>query len=85
MGRDISPGPVEIGQGVKVLNWEGRLRLDIRKTFFTKKVVTHWEQIAWGGGTCPMPGTIPGQVGWGSEQDYPLKITHYRSVGLDGL
>lgn len=85
MGTDILAGSVEIGQGVKVWNWEDRLRLDVRKTFFTKRVMTYWEHSALGGDTCPMPGTIPGQVGWGSEQDYPLKITHYRSIGLDGL
>jgi len=26
------------------------------------------EQVAWCGCECPLPGSIPGQAGWGSEQ-----------------
>jgi len=66
---------------------EGRFRPDIKKRFFMMRVVKHWEQIAWGGGRCPIPGNIQGQVGQGSEQsdlieDIPI---HCRVVGLEGL
>jgi len=34
-----------IGQGNMVLNNDGRFRLDIRRTFFTQRVVTHWNGL----------------------------------------
>ena len=46
---------------------EGKFRLDIRKKFFTVRVV-RLEQVAQRGCGCPLPGSIQGQAGWGCEQ-----------------
>jgi len=66
---------------------EGRLRLDIRKTFFYHKASETLEQVAQRGSGGPIPGNIQGQVGWGSEQpDLVEDISaHCREVGLDDL
>jgi len=47
---------------------QGRFRLDMRRRFFTQRVVTHCSQVAQGGCGCPIPGGIQGQAGCGSEQ-----------------
>ena len=64
---------------------EGRFRLDIRKEFFTLRVVKHWEQVAQNGRS--IPGNIQCQVGQGSEQrDVVANVPAYcRGVGLEGL
>ena len=61
--------------------------MDIRKKFFSDEGGETLEQVAQRGGRCPIPGTIQGQVGRGSEQpdlveDVPA---HGRGVGLDAL
>ena len=45
---------------------EGRFRLDIRKTFFTLRVVKHWHRLPREGVEAPSL-EIQGQVGQGSE------------------
>ena len=45
---------------------EGRFRLDIRKKFFTLRVVKPWPRLPRWVVDAPIPGTIPGQAGWGS-------------------
>jgi len=44
-------------------------------------------QVARRGGRCPVPGNIPGQVGWGSEHPDPVEAVpaHCRGVGLRDL
>jgi len=44
MGTNFLAGSVATGQGVTVLK-EGRFRLDIRKIFFTTRVVKHWHRL----------------------------------------
>jgi len=42
---------------------EGRFRLDVRKKFFTMRVVKHNSQVAQRSCGCPLPGSVQGQVG----------------------
>jgi len=60
MERDFSQGCVVIGQGGKALNYK-RADLDIRKKFFTMRVVRHWhtfprEAVAAPSLECSRPG-----------------------------
>jgi len=44
MERDFLPGPVVTGQGVTDLNIN-LFKLDIRKKFFTRRAVRHWNRF----------------------------------------
>ena len=60
---------------------EGRFRLDIRKKFFTMRVVKHWNRfVAQRGGRCPIPENIQSQFGRDSKQPDLARITKSQNV-----
>jgi len=69
------------GNGCKLK--EGRFGLDIRKKFFTMRVLKHWNRLPLESVAAPSLEVFKGQVGWSSEQpglvgDGPA---HARGIG----
>ena len=62
---------------------EGRLRLEIRKIFFTMRVMKCCNRLPREAVAAPLPGSVQGQVGWSSEQPDLVEdvAAHGRGVG----
>jgi len=63
---------------------EGRFRLDIRKKFFTMRVMKHWNRFPREEVEAPSLEMFKARL-WGSEQHGLVEDVHCRGVGLDDL
>jgi len=61
---------------------ESRFRLDIRKIFCWEGGVA-LAQVAQRSGGCPLPGSVQGQAGWGSEHPSPVEGSLPMAGGLE--
>lgn len=76
--RKILLGPVVAEQRAVVSNWKKRLWLDIKKKFFTMKMMRH--EVQWGSG-CPI--IFQGQVGWDVEKPGQVEVFLVYARGLE--
>ena len=69
-----------------VSNKKGETQTGYKEEAFYSEGGEALGQVAWRGGGCPIPGSIQGQAGCGSEQpDLAVGVpVHYKGVGLIG-
>lgn len=77
--RDISEVHVAIGQGLKLK--ETRFKLNIRKKFFSVRVVRDWKKLPRKVVDAPSLEVFKGQFGWGFEKPGLVKSASDRSLG----
>jgi len=85
MGTNFLAGPVAIGQGVMVLNKEGRFRLDTRKKCFTLRVVKPWHSLPREVGDAPSLEMLKARLDGALSSLVWLKMSLLTAGGLDEM
>lgn len=85
MERDFLQRPVVIGRCRIRRNSfkleKNRFTLDIRKKLFSATMVRHWDRLLREAVDAPIPGSVSGQIGQGSEFLGLLVPAHGRGFG----